>query len=90
MKIVVDTKETGQKEGLESLLGEEVILLCMNYFYAGELVGVNDNSVKLANAKIVYETGEWSAKSWKDAQALPLEATYVQIGAIESYGKVKR
>lgn len=75
-------------EGLEGLMGETVTLFCMNYFYTGQLVGVNDTCVKLDDAKIVYETGEWSSKDWKDAQSLP-GPLYVQISAIESFGVMK-
>ena len=75
-------------EGLEGLLGETVTLLCINYFYTGRLVGVNDSCVKLEGPKIVYETGEWSSKSWKDAQALPGDI-YVQVAAIEAFGVLK-
>ena len=72
-------------EGLESLLGEQVELFCMNYIYAGELVGVNDHDVKIRGAKIVYETGALVAKTWQDAQDLPSD-WYVRTAAIESYG----
>ena len=36
-------------EGLEGLMGEQVTLFCMNYFYTGKLTGVNDNDVQLQN-----------------------------------------
>ena len=75
-------------EGLEGLLGETVTLFCMNYFYTGELVGVNDSCVKLDNPKIVYETGEWSSKDWSDAQSLP-NSLYVQVSSIEAFGVMK-
>ena len=76
-------------EGLVALMGENVLLFCVNYFYAGKLVGVNKEFVQLEDAKIVYETGDLSAKTWKDAQALP-GVWYVQTCAIESYGKSGR
>ena len=70
------------------MLGETVTLLCLNYFYTGKLVGVNNTCVKLESPKIVYETGEWSSKSWKDAQELPGDI-YVQVGCIEAFGVLK-
>ena len=85
MKVIVDTKTTGAKEGLESLLGEKFYCACLNYSYAGVLVGVNDVELKLSGASIVYETGEWNASKWKDAQALPTEFAYVRLDKIESY-----
>ena len=84
MKKIIEDKD----DGLLSLLGENVTFLCMNYFYTGKLVGVNETCVKLEDPKIVYETGEWSTKSWKDAQSLPGDI-YVQIAAIEAYGVLK-
>ena len=83
-KIVSVTEVSG--EGLESLLGEKVILLCLNYFYTGVLEGVNSDCVLLAEPAIVYETGEWSAKNWKDSQKLGIDKLYVQRGAIEAFG----
>ena len=84
MKKIVEVSD----EGLEGLMGETVTLMCMNYFYTGKLVGVNDTCVKLDDPKIVYETGEWSSKDWKDAQSLP-GSIYVQVAAIEAFGLMK-
>jgi hypothetical protein len=75
-------------KGLEKLLGDRVTLFCANYIYTGILSGVNENCVLLTDAAIVYETGPFSDKEWKDAQSLP-EDWYVQINAIESFGKLK-
>ena len=58
-------------EGLVKLLGEVVTLFCLNYIYTGKLVGVNETCVLLDDPKIVYETGAFDTKQWKDAQALP-------------------
>jgi hypothetical protein len=86
MKVLVEQVE---KEGLESLLGKEVTFFCVNYIYAGKLVGVNSTCVKLENPKIVYETGAFSEKEWKDAQALPKQYFYIQLSAVESFGECK-
>ena len=86
MKVIVETKEG---EGLESLMGMQVTLFCINYIYTGKLVGVNQTCVKLENPKIVYETGSFDTKEWKDAQSLPHKCFYVQILAIESFGECK-
>lgn len=77
-----------QGEGLEKLLGERVTLFCMNYIYTGTLTGVNETCVLLTDAAIVYETGAFTEKNWKDAQALPHD-WYVSIASIESFGKLK-
>jgi hypothetical protein len=81
MKMLVEER-TG--EGLESLLGKNIMVWCMNYIYAGKLVGVNDNDIKLTEAKVVYETGQLCAKTWKDAQKLPSDL-FVRTSAIECY-----
>lgn len=87
MKKLVKVEEvTG--EGLIGLMGENVTLFCLNYIYAGKLVGVNDTFVKLENAKIVYETGPFNDSNFKDAQSLPHE-WYIQLSAVESFGKLK-
>ena len=75
-------------EGLEKLLGERVTLFCANYIYTGILSGINETCALLSDAAIVYETGPFSDKKWKDAQTLP-EGWYVQVNAIESFGKLK-
>ena len=86
MKVLVETKES---EGLEGLIGEVVTIFCTNYIYTGKLVGVNTDCVKLENPKIVYETGEFTSKDWKDAQSLPNKFFYVARQAIESFGIMK-
>ena len=75
-------------EGLEGLMGQTVTLFCGVYIYTGKLVGANGTFVKLSGASIVYETGPFSDKQWKDAQALGGD-WYVQTAAIESFGVLK-
>lgn len=77
-------------EGLEALLGKNVLLMCACYFYTGVLVGVNEKFVKLDNPKIVYETGAWTAASWNDAQPLGEEPHYVMVQSIESFREVSK
>jgi len=86
MKVLIEEKEG---EGLESLMGKEVTLFCINYIYAGKLIGVNSTRVKLENPKIVYETGSFEEKKWKDAQALPHKFYYIATQAVESFGELK-
>ena len=87
MKKVVNVTEVAG-EGLEKLLGEVVTLFCMNYIYTGLLVGVNVDCVLLEQPKIVYETGAFTEKAWKDAQSLPHDL-YVMKSAVEAFGLVK-
>jgi len=88
MKKLTKVEEV-ENEGLISLLGKDVILLCVNYFYKGNLVGVNDDYVKLENPHIVYDTGSWSNKEYDDCQSLCTKEFYVQKSSIESFGKAK-
>ncbi len=87
MKKLVKVEEVSG-EGLVGLMGQNVTLFCLNYIYAGLLVGVNDSFVKIEKAKVVYETGSFSDKSWKDAQLLPGD-WYVKTDCIESFGILK-
>lgn len=87
MKVIQTVAEI-PGEGLEALLGQQVTFFCAVYIYTGELIGVNNSCIKLKNPKIVYETGPFSEKNWKDAQSLPNEL-YLQVGMIESFGVVK-
>ena len=75
-------------KGLIGLMGKRVTFWGMNYIYTGKLVGVNDADVLLDDAAIVYETGEFSSKEWKDAQKLPFPI-YIRLAAIEAYGELK-
>jgi hypothetical protein len=86
MKKLVQVQEV-EGQGLEALLGKQVIVLCLNYFYAGTLTGVNEHDIILTNAGIVYETGEFSGSRFKDFQKLPNVEWRVRTQAIESYGE---
>ena len=83
MKRIVEETEIS---GLEALLGEQVLLMCANYFYAGKLVGVNTSCVELTDAALVYETGPGTEKGYKASQKLSAKQWYVATAAIESYG----
>ena len=72
-------------EGLEALLGLNVILFCSNYFWTGKLAGVNHDFVKLENPAIVYETGPFYDKGWKDEHRLHTNIAYVMVGHIEAF-----
>jgi hypothetical protein len=83
MKKIVSVQEVSG-EGFEALLGEQITCFCAVYIYTGKLIGVNDTCILLENPKIVYETGDFNTKSWKDAQALP-NNLYIQKGMVESF-----
>lgn len=75
--------------GLLSLLDENVLIFCVNYIYTGKLIGVNDDCIQLSGVQIVYETGDFQSAEFKDAQALPTSEWFVQMTAIESFGRAK-
>jgi len=77
------------EEGFDALMGEVITLFCLNHIYTGKLIGVYDTYVLLENPKIVYETGPFEEKDWKDAQALPNDKLYIQTGCVESFGIMK-
>ncbi len=88
MKVITRIEENDQ-EGFMALIGQRITVFCAVYIYTGELVGVNETCIKFKDAAIVYETGAFNDKAWKDAQKLPGEFFYVQIAMVESFGVVK-
>lgn len=88
MKVIQTVAEVSG-EGLEALMGKKVTLFCMNYFYSGKLVGVNNTCVKLEDPAIVYVTGDFKQKSYSDEQPLHVKEFYVQIASIESFGVLR-
>jgi hypothetical protein len=83
MKKLVQVQEV-DGEGLVGLMGQRVTFFCMNYIYVGTLTGVNTNDILLEDPAVVYETGSFDSKEFKDAQKLP-NSLYLRISAIESY-----
>ena len=77
-----------QSEGLMGFMGQRLTLFCGNYIYTGLLTGVNDQCVKLEDAAIVYETGPFNEKDWKDSQKLP-QPVYVMLAWVESFMLLK-
>ena len=85
MKKLVQVSEV-ENEGLVSLLGQEVMIFCLSYIYAGILEGVNEDCILITKAKIVYETGAFDKSGYTDAQALPGGKIYVMKKNIEAFG----
>lgn len=85
MKKVMNVVEV-ENEGLMALIGEDVMIFCMSYIYAGKLTGVNEECILLEEAKIVYETGSFQDKGYSDAQMLPGKKIYIMKRNIESFG----
>ena len=79
--------ESDEQSGLESMIGETVLLICSAYFYHGTLTALSDTDVELTDAGIVYETGPWDEEGFADKQSLP-NTVYVKLHAVESYVQV--
>ncbi len=86
MKRIVEDKNAASH--LEGLMGEKVTIFCLNYIYAGTLTSLNDVSLELSDASIVYKPGELNAVGFKDALRLP-NNWHVPIQAIESFGRME-
>jgi len=86
MLVLKEVQEV-KDEGFAALLGKNVEIFCGIYIYAGKLVGVNTTCVKLQNPHIVYETGSFVDKKYKDAQHMGREFHYVATTLIESFGE---
>lgn len=83
---VLQTIVENNEEGFMALIGQNVEVFCGIYIYAGKLVGVNTTCVKLENPHLVYETGGFLDKKYKDAQHMGRETHYLQTAFIESFG----
>jgi len=75
--------------GYETLLGEQVLVFCMNYIYTGKLAGVNSDKILLEDPYIVYQTGAFNEKSFGDAQKLH-DQIFISTNSIESIGKTNK
>jgi hypothetical protein len=80
---------TVENEGLLSLLGKKVTFFCINYIYTGEIIGVQEDCVLIKNPSIVYETGAFTEKTYKDIQSLCVDQFYIAKNSIESFGVLK-
>jgi len=76
-----------ENQGLVSLLGKMVLVICNNYFYFGKLSGVNDDCIEIEDPYKVFETGEYSSPKFKDAQKLPVRTWLIMKAHIESCGE---
>jgi hypothetical protein len=80
--------KSDSSEGVEKYLGKQVTLFGVVYIYTGKLVAIDKTWAKLEEAAIVYETGPFMDKEWKDAQRLP-HPVMVRLSSIESLMELK-
>jgi len=79
MLTIMESSQTG----LTEYLGKKITLFCCNYIYTGTLVALDKSWAKIEGAGIVYETGAFSEKNWKDMQPLP-HPVYIRLSSVES------
>lgn len=84
MRKIIEDQTTG--DDLNELLGETVMVWCMNYIYSGTLTGVSDTTLLLNPASVVYETGPFDG-NLKDAQKLRNPA-YISRASVEMVTKL--
>ena len=77
-----------EENTLDLLLGKQITIFCMRYIYTGTLEGVNNTHMVLRDPAIVYETGPFDTKEWKNAQKLP-NTWHVMLSSVESFGILK-
>jgi len=75
---------------MHPLLGKIVAVMGANYIYTGELLSVTMDTVVIKDPRLIYETGLWTDKQWKDAQKMPTDAMYIERSGIEGMFEVKK
>lgn len=84
-KIVEISKE---ECGLKSLLGQVVTFWCIDFIWTGKLTAVNTDDVELEDPSLVFDTGPFNSKTWKDAQKLP-NKIYIRLSSVSVYCVLK-
>ncbi len=79
------TREEKNKE-LETLMGMEVVLICVNFIYTGVVSAIHNDCVSITNAKIVLETGETTKDKMQVEAVLYSSKWTIMLDAIESFG----
>jgi len=75
---------------LELKAGAKIVLYCCNYFYAGVVECADDSSVLLAEARIVYDTGDPENQQWELVRRVGHDGYWrVARQAIESWGSAE-
>jgi hypothetical protein len=72
-------------KGLTELVGQKITVFCTNYIYHGKLLEVTPRAIKLEDAAVVYETGDFDDKVWRDIQKVNGD-WYIAVSKIESFG----
>lgn len=90
-KVVENVTEVVEESGGPLvLLGKTVYVSCTSYAFTGKLTGVNDKFIEVDDPEIVYETGAWSAKTFKGTEKLPTPRICIFLTQVESMFEVVR
>lgn len=74
---------------LETYKGKKVWVWAANFIYYGILTDWDNSFLLLDEPFVVFETGELTAKSFKEAHPLP-HAMAISRNAIESFGEPRQ
>ena len=75
---------------IEQYLGKNVTIFCCRYTYTGKMIKLDDYAVVLEDCKIVYETGSFEEKKWKDVQSLCVKEWSITRQSIEAFGVLEK
>jgi len=73
----------------EKLTGKKATFFCMNYIYTGVVASIDERTICIKEPAIVYETGPFVSKEYKDVQSLCVPEFFINRDAIESFGILK-
>lgn len=76
-------------ESMDDLIGEKLAFQCARYIYYGKVERVNQSYIKLSQAQVIFETGDYSRSSPDSGEVAPRGEMYVMRQAIESFYPVR-
>jgi hypothetical protein len=87
--VIEDSEEVIEVDGgFDYLLGKTVCIITSGYIWTGILSGINATFFELTDPHIIYETGPWNDKMWKDVQKLPTDKARVFFEQLEGIFEV--
>ena len=74
---------------MQGFINEKVIIYACRYIYTGVVNDVDDQTVVLTDASIIYDTGahDKDKKSWDTVEPTWSSIWYIQLSSIESFGR---
>ncbi len=81
-----ETDNPLEEGGYSNLIGENITVFCCRYIYYGQLIEEGEKYIKLKKPSIVYETGCFSEKKFKNIQSMNTDSFCINKDSIESFG----